>query len=184
MAKAESDFQKLLSEAPMAHASDTVTVVGALSRAADAAHFNLALPNGRTVTLDVDAVKSAKAIAGAVGQSLVQLELDAKRIPEGLIQAFKSGPDYTAAYTDYHFGPWGGPTVGNGGGSHGSVPQIEIAGDPTGALAPFVARSAHHVHPEIIAALAAFGGTRTYSTSPYHWATDQHLLVKPQVDQQ
>ena len=97
MAKAESDFQKLLSEAPMAPASETVTVVGALARSADAAHFNLTLPNGRSVTLDVDAVKSAKAIAGAVGQTLVQIELDAKRVPESVTDLFKSGPDYTAA---------------------------------------------------------------------------------------
>ncbi len=80
----ESEFQKLLSEAPMAPNADTVTVVGTLSRTADASRFVLTLPDGRTVTLDVDLVKSAKTVAGAVGQTMVQLELDAKRTPDGL----------------------------------------------------------------------------------------------------
>jgi hypothetical protein len=84
MAEDKSDFQKLLSEAPLASSADTVTVVGTLSRTPDAAHFMLTLADGRSVTLDVNAVKSAKKIAGAIGQSMVQLELDAKHVPEGV----------------------------------------------------------------------------------------------------
>jgi hypothetical protein len=83
MAKDE-DFQKLLSEAPMAANADTVTVVGMLSRTTDASHFVLTLPDGRTAKIEVVAVKAAKKIAGAIGQTMVQLELDAKRVPEGL----------------------------------------------------------------------------------------------------
>jgi hypothetical protein len=82
MAKEESEFQKLLNEAPAAPSTDTVTVMGALSRAADPSRFVLTLPDGRSETLEVAAVKSVKKIAGAVGQSLVELELDAKRVPE------------------------------------------------------------------------------------------------------
>jgi hypothetical protein len=82
MAKEESEFQKLLNEAPAAPSTDTVTVMGALSRAADPSRFVLTLPDGRSETLEVAALKSAKKIAGAVGQSLVELELDAKRVPE------------------------------------------------------------------------------------------------------
>jgi hypothetical protein len=106
MAREESEFQKLLSEAPAAPSADTITVMGALSRTADPGHFVLTLPDGRSETLEVAAVKSAKKIGGAVGQSLVELELDAKKIPEVLQGYFnKSGPDYTEAYSDYHFGP-------------------------------------------------------------------------------
>jgi hypothetical protein len=80
----EHDFAKLLRDAPMAPDADTVTVVGTLARTHDAAHFMLTLPDGRSVTLEVNAVKSAKTIAGAIGQSVVQMELDAKRIPESV----------------------------------------------------------------------------------------------------
>jgi hypothetical protein len=85
MPNEDSEFQKLLSEAPMAPSSDTLTVVGALSRSADPTRFVLTLPNGQSETVEVAAVKSARKIAGAIGQSLVELELDAKRVPEKVI---------------------------------------------------------------------------------------------------
>jgi hypothetical protein len=56
----ETEFATLLRDAPMAPDADTVTLVGALERNADAKQFGLRLPDGRSVTLDVDAVKSAK----------------------------------------------------------------------------------------------------------------------------
>jgi len=168
MAKDESEFQKLLSEAPMAPNADTVTVVGMLSRTADPSRFVLTLPEGRTVTLEVDMVKSAKTVAGVVGQSLVQIELDSKRLPESVAQSlFKSGPDYTGVYADYHFGPWGGTNGGLGGGQPGSTPtndtRIEVAGNPTTGLAPFVAEFWHQANPATIAALTqAQPGTPHY----------------------
>ena len=67
----ETDFGKLLLDAPMAPDADTVTLVGALERNADAKQFGLRLPDGRSIILDVDAVKSAKRIGGAIGQLLV-----------------------------------------------------------------------------------------------------------------
>src|SRR5580704_11645929 len=144
MAKNDSEFQKLLGEAPMA--ADTVTVVGILARTPDAACFNLTLPDGQTVTLDVDAVKSAKAIAGAIGQSLVQLELDAKRAPESMRDLRPGGPgqlypthkevtydphqkplasDLTLA-NEYTVNPFG----------HGGSPGVAVPG--SGAYAPGV----------------------------------------------
>jgi hypothetical protein len=82
MAKEESEFQKMLSEAPAAPDPDTLTLIGFLGRTADPARFVLTLPDGRSETLDVAAVKSAKKMASAIGQSVVELELDAKRVPE------------------------------------------------------------------------------------------------------
>jgi hypothetical protein len=84
MTKAQGDFQKLLSEAavaPDARNADTVTVVGILGRTTAPERFVLTLPSGRSETLDVAAVKSAKKVASAIG-SLVELELDAKLVPE------------------------------------------------------------------------------------------------------
>jgi hypothetical protein len=180
MAKPDSEFEKLLCDAPMAPDADTVTVVGTLTRTPDAARFNLTLADGRTVTLDVDAVKSAKAIAGAIGQSLVQVALDAKRVPESLTAAFlKARADLPQNTGWLDAGSWG-PHGGHGG---GSVPQIEAIGDPRVEIAPFVAASPHHAHPAAIAALTAFGGPRTYLTSPYYWAYDHHVVMKAHTDQ-
>jgi hypothetical protein len=85
MAEEESEFQKLLSEAPAAPSADSVTVTGALSRTADPSRFVLTLPNGQSATVEVAAVKSSKRIAGAIGQVLVELELDAKKMPEKVL---------------------------------------------------------------------------------------------------
>ena len=145
MAKAESDFQRLLSEAPAAPDVDTVTVVGILARTADATHFVLTLPSGRSETLDVDAVKSAKKVAGVIGQSLVELELDAKRIPESLL-GFKSRADQpnVPVVTAHHY------DIAGGGGSE---PAIEIGGDPAAGRAPFVAAMPRQAPPAAVDAL-------------------------------
>jgi hypothetical protein len=179
MAREESEFQKLLSEAPMGPSADTVTVVGALSRTADPLHFVLTLPDGRSEALEVAAVKSAKKIAGAVGQALVELELDAKKIPEGLSYFKKPGHENTG-WTDFH--QVGGPALGPG-----SIPQIEMGVSPVAGLAPFAAAMPHQADPATRAALEywanPFSGTRTYLNA-YHWTGDQHLIMKVQADPQ
>jgi hypothetical protein len=84
MTKSQSDFQTLLSEAPIApHTpeADIVTVVGILGRITDPERFLLTLPSGQSETLDVAAVKSAKKVASAIG-SLVELELYADLVPQ------------------------------------------------------------------------------------------------------
>jgi hypothetical protein len=182
MSKLESDFQKLLSEAPMAPDADTITVVGILARSPDTDRFILTLANGRTETLDVDAVKSAKIISGAIGQSVVQLELDAKRVPGNLTQAFKSGPDFTAGYIDYHLGPWGGPLGGGGPIGPGSRPTIETAVNHMAEVTPFAALP-HHVPPATMAALELFTGPRTYYFNAYNWTSDHHTVMKAHTDQ-
>ena len=177
MANEENDFAKLLRDAPMASDADIVTVVGILARTHDAAHFMLTLPDGRSVTLEVNAVKSAKTIAGAIGQSVVQLELDAKRIPESLL-GYKARLDVPTGGVNYgthlaYFDPGGGG---------GSNPAIEIGGDPAAGLMPFVAAMPHHAPHATIEALALLGGTRTYFTA-YDWTTDHHTVFKVRLDQ-
>lgn len=83
MPNAPDDFRRLLNEAAAADV-DTVTVTGVLGRTADPDRFVLTLPSGRSETLEVDAVKAARKIGDAVGQALVELQLDAKRVPEHL----------------------------------------------------------------------------------------------------
>jgi hypothetical protein len=173
MAKNDSEFQKLLGEAPMA--ADTVTVVGILARTPDAACFNLTLPDGRTVTLDVDAVKSAKTIAGAIGQSLVELELDAKRVPESMRDVRPGGPGqlyltHKEVTYDPHQKPLASdlkliPEQGQKSpfehgtvsvtGSEGYGPGVTPSyfALPPGGFAPFVAASPHQADPATIAAL-------------------------------
>jgi hypothetical protein len=171
----ESDFAKLLRDAPMARDADTVTIVGLLERTHDAARFMLRMPDGRSVLLDVDAVKSAKTIAGTIGQSLVQLELDAKRVPESLLANYKYREDIpiTFAASDAHFGTGVHDPIG-------SHPAIEAAVDPTAGLTPFVA-GPHQASHATIHALASFGN-RTYFTA-YDWTTDHHAIQKAHTDQ-
>jgi hypothetical protein len=101
------DFLTLLRDAPMAPNVDTVRVVGVLGRTHDAKHFVLTLPNGRSQTLPVDAVKSARKMAGAIGQSVVELELEAKSLPEGVRELIQTGVFNNPAFPTG--GGWKGP---------------------------------------------------------------------------
>jgi len=178
MAKDESDFQKLLSEAPMAPSADTVTVVGVLARTADAARFMLTLPDGRSVTLDVDAVKSAKPIAGAIGQTVVQLELDPKHVPENLRPVGVAGWTGTSDLT--------GILDSLGAVANKLLPSFDQTGllDVSGlgdvvsfpqgwggfanlvSATPFVAAMAHQADPATMMALAQRTTTTYYSVIP------------------
>jgi hypothetical protein len=101
--------------------------------------------SGRSETLDVDAVKSAKKVAGMIGQSLVELELDAKRIPESLL-GYKSRAD-KPPIDHVHYGT---PANDDVGGKH---PVIEIGGDPAAGRAPFVAAMPRQAPPAAVDAL-------------------------------
>lgn len=208
MAQEESEFQKLLNEAPMASSMETVTVMGALSRAVDPTHFVLTLPDGRSVTLEVAAVKSAKKIAGAVGQSLVELELDAKRVPEKISENLNKSltgherntlwyqdTAQTIAYFDMH------QTIAYF--DHPNTGLKDIVGDAPPAtivetigaggveqpgLTPFAAAMPRQVNPATRAALEfwanPFTGTRTYFYNAYNWTADHHPVVKAHTDPQ
>lgn len=84
MAEKKKSFSEILNDAPLAAQEDTVTLTGALARSNQPGKFVLAMGPGNTVTLDVDAVKSYQMLGGAVGQPLVQLELDKAKLPAGV----------------------------------------------------------------------------------------------------
>jgi hypothetical protein len=150
MAKEENEFQKLLSEAPAAPSADSVTVTGALSRTVDPARFVLTLPNGQSETLDVAAVKSAKKIAGAIGQSLVELELDAKKIPEKVMDIVtKPLYDHGITLAAYDAGTGiggmeGSNTDGLGDLRYNKPGFGDHASAPFTAAMPHQAQAAHH----------------------------------------
>lgn len=164
MPKDQNEFRKLLSEAPAAPDTDTVTVVGALARTANTELFLLTLPNGRTETFNVAAVISSRRIAGMVGQALVELVLDAKQVPESVRNILSD------------WGPNPALSRGSlGAGTHANKDVFEST------VAPFVAATPHQVHPATMAALALFGGTRTYLTA-YTWTGDHHTVFKAHTD--
>lgn len=90
MAKEKRSFSELLGEAPLAAQEDTVSLVGALERSHQKGKFVLALGPGRSVTLDVEAVKGHQVLGGGVGQILVQVDVDRESVPEEIKGAFDS----------------------------------------------------------------------------------------------
>ncbi|MGA9866725.1 MAG: hypothetical protein WBQ75_09830 [Acetobacteraceae bacterium] len=84
MANEEASFEDLLKDAPVAAKATTVSLTGALARAEEPGKFGLTLADGRSLTLDTKAVKSHTRLGGAAGQVLVQLELDAKLVPDDM----------------------------------------------------------------------------------------------------
>jgi len=99
MAKGDKSFKELLAEAPLAEGAATTTVFGTLARSTEADKFVLTLANGQSVTLPTNAVKSYDRLAGAIGQVLVQLELDTKLLPKELDQL---NLENTPAWFDTH----------------------------------------------------------------------------------
>jgi hypothetical protein len=189
MAERHSEFEKLLSEAPMASDVDRVTLVGSLARTSDPGCFVLRMPDGRSAKLEVDAVKSAKTIAGGVGQSLVELEVDATRVPKEVF-GLKAGSEASAAaigtpwyqdvglttrtyltpysWTADHRIPYK---------THADQPDF-LAAEPS----PFVAAMPHQADPATRALLASpFAGTRTYLTAET-WTWDHHVFPKVRLD--
>jgi hypothetical protein len=146
MANDKQSFEELLNEAPLASKSDTVTLVGALSRTPEPHNFVLTLANGRSITLDTKAVKSHTRLGDAIGQVLVQLVLDAKLVPDDLRwpEAFANTPLALdkpildkPPFLDHSLA-WGSPSAPN----------------PFGA-APFTMAAPHQAPARALAALQA-----------------------------
>ncbi|MBV9539414.1 MAG: hypothetical protein JOY70_10815 [Acidisphaera sp.] len=109
----KDDFARTLRDAPMAPNQDTVTVIGTVARTANEDEFVLTVAGGQTFTIPVDAVKSSRTMAGAVGQSVVELALNASALPERMRDDLGSSVagaaslqtvpvrDYTIAWVDY-----------------------------------------------------------------------------------
>jgi len=100
MADETKSFSDLLSEAPLASAENTVSLVGALARSSESGKFVLTTGPGSSVTLDVDAVKSYQVISGGVGQLIVQVDVDRASVPESATEASKAAPAYLKGIHD------------------------------------------------------------------------------------
>jgi hypothetical protein len=177
MADDDKSFKELLSEAPLA--ADTVTVVGALARTHEPDKFVLALADGNTVTLETKAVKSFTRLGGAIGQLLVQLELDAKLVPKDLYLTHPGGGGTPLGSDWHHYAPpptlWesiqikppndplglnpvGSGTVNPvggvfGGGGTAVEPEPSPWVRTAGAFAPFALKTSRQAPAETLAAL-------------------------------
>jgi hypothetical protein len=178
MADDDKSFKELLTEAPLAAGSDTVTMIGALARATEPNKFVLALANGGVVTLETKAVKSFTRLGSAIGVVLVQLELDAKLVPKDLHLTHPGGGKLPIS--EWHHAPpptlWesiqikppndatglnpvgSGVPVGGGGLASRELfarpepepsPWVRIAG----GIAPFALATPHQAQAETLAAL-------------------------------
>jgi hypothetical protein len=84
MTDEKKSFSALLSDAPVAPADNTITLVGALARSQDPAKFVMLFAGGARATLDIDAVKEHRVIDGAGGQLLVEVTVDRGQLPPDL----------------------------------------------------------------------------------------------------
>src|SRR6516164_9426664 len=124
MADEKKSFSELLSAAPLAAGEDTITLAGALERSHEPDKFVLVLGGGRSVTLEIDAVKDYRVLGGVVGQSpLVQVDLDRERVPREL--TIEAAAPFALATP--HHAPQGWPGGVNVFGGPMSLPLL----DPT-----------------------------------------------------
>jgi hypothetical protein len=107
MSDTAKSFDEVLADAPMAPSADTVTLTGALARSPEVGKFVLTLMDGRAVVLDISAVKSHTVLGGSVGQKLVQLELDATKVPEDIatVQSQRPGGVPFVLANPHHVSP-------------------------------------------------------------------------------
>jgi hypothetical protein len=190
----EKKFDELLSEAPLAAKEDTVTLVGALQRSHEPGKFVLAMGDGRNVTLDASAVKEHQVLGGAVGQRLVRVDVDRKKVPSdvqgvtlepqaflpsnpvidhgGVVESPFSEVTHVGTFWENggtlaeHVGNWGDPYgLGYGAINPGSVAATPFAlATPHQAAAETVARMMHFI-PKVRADI-----TSPESDSSHLWA--------------
>lgn len=174
MADDSNSFKELLTEAPLATGSDTVTMIGALARATEPDKFVLALANGGVVTLETRAVKSFTRLGSAIGVVLVQLELDTKLVPKDMYLTYSGG--FKPPINDLHYAPpptlWesiqikppndpAGLNPVGGGVIHGGPVGSGVFRQPepspwlrtAGGITPFALATPHQAQAETIAAL-------------------------------
>jgi hypothetical protein len=159
MADEKKAFSELLSDAPLATTENAISVVGALARSHHPGKFVLLLAGGMSVTLDIDAVKDYRVIAGAVAQLLVEVVLDSNKVPRELKES-QAGQG----------GEWGyGP------GYYGGQP-----------VAPFALATPHQVPANVLAAADAFRFT-PFGWPTIYWydntaaGSDVHHTI-PRID--
>jgi hypothetical protein len=193
MADLKKPFGELVNDAPLATQEDTVTLVGALARSSQQGKFVLTLSPGNSVTLDVDAVKNYTIMGGAVGQTLVQVEVDRTKLPENVpsnapqlntVPAFELKvpvADRTVPLTDIFTLPAIDQTTRFWLDEPFTVPLLDLGGkgileglpgdpgDPYAGGAPFALATAHQAPENALALLQGVqgGGIRTAPALDY-----------------
>jgi hypothetical protein len=180
----KKSFRELLGDAPAA--SDTISLVGTLSRSHEAGKFVITLADGRSMALNIDAVKEHTVLAGSVGQILVRIEVDSKSVPAeaaleraGLKSLWEDRTlpwnDIKRPILDTYPGYWPDITVPNFDQMVAGPGPVPPGGDPwaTGTTGvPFALATPHHAPPGMIGAMQA-------------WATPGNLtgpFTKPWID--
>jgi hypothetical protein len=156
--KDQKQFEELLGEAPLAADADTITLVGALARTKDPGKFVLILANGESVTLETKALKSFKRLGGAIGQVLIEAELDPKLVPKDRLQAMPAVEPFprgtpvaadTAVYRQpFHKNPAWDVYIPDWGNWPGFLPLPFGVGNfagagPVSSIAPFALATPH-----------------------------------------
>ena len=150
MATEEKTFDALLNEAPMYRLSGTVTLTGALARSPEDGKFALVQADGSAITLDSSAVNSHTVIGSSFGQQIVQVELDAEKVPQGVIEQAHAG--FTTPGKDNRTGPF----YPEGSGSLGPNDLLTpLLAPPYMGYVPFSLATEHQVSAETLARMEA-----------------------------
>jgi hypothetical protein len=188
----KKSFKALLEEAPIA--TDTVSLVGTVSRSHEPDKFVIILGDGRSVTLETDAVKDYTVMGGAIGQLVVKIEIDSTRVPrdaQSISTEFKRPTLETIYWYDHPKNPISDTHPGQF--PDVTIPQADVAGpvpvgpggDPWGGFgagqlyAPFALATPHQVADAQIAAIqAAYPYFRRGLTLPWPigWGGNDPIL--------
>ena len=84
-------FEELLCSAPLAANEDSVMLTGVVERSRHPNKFVLVLENGRSLVLDVSAVKDFRVLAGMIGQKLVEIEVRREDVPKEVREEIAAG---------------------------------------------------------------------------------------------
>jgi len=101
MAKEDKSFADLVAEAPAAPVEGAVSLVGALAKSSEAGKFVLTLQDGRSVTIETSAVKGHTVLGSSLGRTIVQVEVEAEKVPAIGAQPF---PQATGTVKDIQTG--------------------------------------------------------------------------------
>jgi hypothetical protein len=105
MVSQDKSFADLVAEAPEAPAEGTVGLVGTLAKSSEPGKFVLTLQDGMSVTLDTSAVKGHTVLGSSLGRTIVQVEVEAGKVPAFAPPLLAQGPLVTGARFDVHKPP-------------------------------------------------------------------------------
>ena len=164
MADQTKSFDDLLSEAPLAANEDTVSLVGALARSNQPGKFVLMMSQGGSVTLETSAVKSHQVLGNAVGQTLVQVEVDKSKVPQSAVEAGGQVPLPTTGLVDLKRPPMDKNPLFDKHPHFDKHPWLELGTSAQLDHPPFALATAQQAPAEALAALQATQAavTRTF----------------------